>query len=380
MAEIDHAEKVEESIALNLKVLEYCKKTDLQWVEAKVYGDLISLYVMKGDLKKAKEYDAAISKMPPEYPVHLYAEGSILMGRNLLAWAEKQWKITLDIPEIEKNMSKDVLNMPGWLYSLKRTYAWLFEKQGKFEEAKIQAGEATKILEEAEQNFLHASVDANLMMQRRIQVGQEFEMRLDLVNVARTPASLTRIEGLVPQEYDVVSLPSFCSLRNDMINLNGKTVNPFTVETIKLKLKATKAGKFTLNPSITYADDQGKTKTAQPAQITLTAQTPKPAFEVQPGRIATGYADLDNLLFGGIPEHYAVALTSPSTDEREQLIRRFLEAGATAGEIVLHITAEAASAKALSRKIPFNLLPFRMQPPSRHYDQERTERVQTQRH
>ncbi len=196
------------------------------------------------------------------------------------------------------------------------------------------------------------------MMPRKSQVGEEVEIRLDLVNVAKTPASLTRIEGLIPQECDVISLPSFCSLRNGIVDLNGKTVNPFTVETIKLKLKATKAGTFTLNPSITYADDQGKIETGQLAQITVTLQTPEPAFEVQPGRIATGYADLDNLLFGGIPENYAVALTSPSTDEREQLIRRFLEAGATAGETTFHITAEAANTKALAEKYPSNFYLF----------------------
>jgi tetratricopeptide (TPR) repeat protein/KaiC/GvpD/RAD55 family RecA-like ATPase len=354
LAEIDHTKKVEESIALNLKALEYCKKTDLQLVEAKVYGNLVGLYSMKGDLKKAKDYDAAISKMPPEYPVHLYAETPILMGRNLLSWAEKQWKITLDLPGIEKNISKDFLNMPGFVFGLKLGYAWVLEKQGKLEEAKIQAGEATKVLEEAEQKFLHANVDANLMMQRSVQVGEEFEMRLDLVNVARTPALLTRIEGLVPQECDVVSLPPFCSLRNDMINLNGKTVNPFTVETIRLKLKATKAGKFTLNPSITYADDQGKTKTAQPAQITLTVHTPKPAFEVQSGRMTIGYAALDGLLLGGIPEKYAVVLSAPSCDEREMLVNHYLRTGVEASETTFYISSEAANTKALAEEHPSN--------------------------
>jgi KaiC/GvpD/RAD55 family RecA-like ATPase len=290
------------------------------------------------------------------------AETPIVVGRNLLSWAEKQWKITLDLPEIEKNVSKDFLNMPGWLYGYKLGLAWVLEKQGKFEEAKIQVGEATKVLEEAEQKFLHASVDANLMMQRSVQVGEEFEMRLDLVNVARTPASLTRIEGLVPQEFDVVSLPSFCDLWNDVINLKGKTVNPFTVETIRLKLKATKAGKFTLNPSITYADDQGKTKTAQPAQIILTVHTPKPAFEVQSGRIATSYAALDGLLLGGIPEKYAVVLAAPSSDEREQLIRCFLETGATEDETIFHITTEVANTKALAEKYPSNFYLFLCNP------------------
>jgi hypothetical protein len=75
---------------------------------------------------------------------------------------------------------------------------------------------------------------------------------------------------------------------------------------------------------------------------------------VLPGRVPTGFAELDALLFGGIPQNYAVALTSPSTDERELLARRFLETGATAGETTFYITTEAGYAKSLVEKYPSN--------------------------
>ena len=68
---------------------------------------------------------------------------------------------------------------------------------------------------------------------------------------------------------------------------------------------------------------------------------------VLPGRITTGYKDLDNMLFGGIPENYAVALTAPSCDEKDLLIKRFLEAGAKEGQITFHVTTEAGEVKAL---------------------------------
>ncbi len=42
-------------------------------------------------------------------------------------------------------------------------------------------------------------------------------------------------------------------------------------------------------------------------------------------KVSTGYGPLDGLLFGGIPERYAVILTSPSCDERDTLIKGFLE-------------------------------------------------------
>jgi KaiC/GvpD/RAD55 family RecA-like ATPase len=68
---------------------------------------------------------------------------------------------------------------------------------------------------------------------------------------------------------------------------------------------------------------------------------------VLPGRITSGYADLDNLLFGGIPENYAVILTSPACDERDVLIKKFLEEGARKGQITFYVTTEARGVSAL---------------------------------
>jgi len=55
-------------------------------------------------------------------------------------------------------------------------------------------------------------------------------------------------------------------------------------------------------------------------------------------------------LFGGIPENHAVILTSPSCDERDLLIRRFLEAGAEEGQVTFHIVAKATELKNLAEE------------------------------
>jgi len=80
--------------------------------------------------------------------------------------------------------------------------------------------------------------------------------------------------------------------------------------------------------------------------------------EFLPGRVTTGYADLDNLLFGGIPENYAVILTSPSCDERDLLIKKFLEAGAKEGQITFHVAIEASRVKTLAEEFQSNFYLF----------------------
>jgi len=78
---------------------------------------------------------------------------------------------------------------------------------------------------------------------------------------------------------------------------------------------------------------------------------PEPVTEVvPPDYITTGYGDLDDLLFGGIRRDYAVILTSPSCDERDLLIKKFLEAGAKEGQVTFYITTRTSGLKNLAER------------------------------
>ena len=79
---------------------------------------------------------------------------------------------------------------------------------------------------------------------------------------------------------------------------------------------------------------------------------------VLPGRISTGCKELDSMLFGGIPENYAVILTSPSCDEKDLLVRRFLETGAKKGQITFYVTAEVGGVRKLLEDSESNLYLF----------------------
>jgi KaiC/GvpD/RAD55 family RecA-like ATPase len=83
------------------------------------------------------------------------------------------------------------------------------------------------------------------------------------------------------------------------------------------------------------------------------ASVPKPTELV-----STGYEDLDKLLCGGIPQNYAVVLTSPSCDERDMLIKSFLEAGANNGEVTFYVTIDPCLAKNLANEFQSNLYLF----------------------
>jgi len=79
---------------------------------------------------------------------------------------------------------------------------------------------------------------------------------------------------------------------------------------------------------------------------------------VLPGRVTTGYKELDNMLFGGIPENYAIILTSPSCDEKDLLVKRFLKAGAKEGQVTFYVTTEAVGVGALAEEFQSNFHVF----------------------
>jgi len=92
--------------------------------------------------------------------------------------------------------------------------------------------------------------------------------------------------------------------------------------------------------------------------ITVLPAPPK----VRPDRVSSGTAELDDLLLGGIPEKYSVILTAGSGDERELLIKRFLETAAQADQTTLHLTTDVGNSRSLAEKFPDNFSLFLCSP------------------
>jgi tetratricopeptide (TPR) repeat protein/KaiC/GvpD/RAD55 family RecA-like ATPase len=75
-------------------------------------------------------------------------------------------------------------------------------------------------------------------------------------------------------------------------------------------------------------------------------------------RVSTGYADLDKLLYGGIPSKCVVVLTSPSCSERDSLIKSFLGTGAKKGEFTFYLTIDPSVVKPFEEEFPSNFYFF----------------------
>ena len=256
--------KFAEALSKVLKALEYIEKTDVNYVQAFDLGALTRLYSKLGDLKRADEYFDRLTKLPPEVLSTLNVRVNIALSKGVYYAAKDRWK--------ESNQIFEALtaDFEGSLFIT--DYIWALEKQGRIEEAKVHRDKVQKSLEQTKKWLEHANVQLSVMAPRMVHVGEVFEMCLDLVNVAKNPGRLIKVEGLVPSGCKIISLPSFCSIQNSYIEMNNERMGAFQVEPTKIKGSFAKAGVYDLDPTLYYTDDLGEPRTAKAKQITITVQ------------------------------------------------------------------------------------------------------------
>jgi KaiC/GvpD/RAD55 family RecA-like ATPase/tetratricopeptide (TPR) repeat protein len=362
--DLERRELFADALSQSLKTMEWSKNSANIGL-VKSYSLLVIQYARLGDLENAEENFKKLMNFPPEVlatPILGIAFSVALSGAVFFAaknqWIEANQGFEKAFEELRRSGQST-----GWDVLLRQHYSWALERQGRLEEAKVQLEEVQRIYRDVEERFGHVSLQASLMVRREFRVGEEFEMRLDLVNASRKPGLLIKIEGVISSEaFKVAALPPWCSLQNGSIEMKNREIGAFQVETAKLALQAVKAGTFTLNPKAVYIDELGETKTSNLNLATITVQPAQPTIHVLPGRVSSGFDELDELLGGGIPENYAVVLASSSSDERSLLIKRFIESGAEAGETTFYLTANAGNAKGLAEKYQSNFYLFLCNP------------------
>ncbi|MGD0405585.1 MAG: ATPase domain-containing protein [Candidatus Bathyarchaeia archaeon] len=210
------------------------------------------------------------------------------------------------------------------------------------------------------ERFESADIQAKLVQHETdIKVGDTVTIEIQIVNVGKEPASLTKIENVIPAGFQLVDKPDYCKLENAHININGKRLNPLKTEEIKIALRPFKQGSIEVKPRIVCIDWAGQQIICSPEPLAYNI-----SGAALPGRISTGFADLDNLLFGGLPENYAVILTSPSCNEREQLIKRFLDVGTKNGQTTYYIASEVGDVADLAKGFQSNFNLFVCNPRS----------------
>jgi tetratricopeptide (TPR) repeat protein len=215
--------------------------------------------------------------------------------------------------------------------------AWVDAELGEIEKAKDSLDETEKFAVEAGDRLLIAAVDAGKGMLFRAQ--KKWKESIDFFG-----KSLQECEALNARRWQVYFLSRYvlCEYAQAYLERGQEGDRE---EADKL-----------LNQALEMFQKMGAKKDIEKVEAKMMCLETSQAVQkpMSMGHVATGYADLDKLLYGGIPATYAVALASPACDERDLLIRNFLEAGAKNGEVTFYVTMNPGTAKALAEEFQSN--------------------------
>ena len=200
------------------------------------------------------------------------------------------------------------------------------------------------------ERFDKADIQVKLVQaSTEISVGDTVELKFQMVNVGKEAVSLIRIEDLVSGDVQLDGKPDYCRIEDEKVVCRGKSLKPLQIEELVVTFKSFKKGTLHVKPRLVCLDWTGNEVVFEPDPVMYEV-----AGAVLAGRVPTGYGDLDNLLFGGIPENYSIVLTASSTEEREQLIRKFLEFGAENGQVTFYISSSVGNIEDLVEKCQSN--------------------------
>ncbi len=126
--------------------------------------------------------------------------------------------------------------------------------------------------------FENANIQAYLSAPKETVVGNELDIRLDLINVAKSFGLLVRIEKLIPPGLKIIASDPRMSIEDGSLDLAGKRLEPLKVDSVKINAQAIEPGTITLSPRVVFVDDAGRFKTCRPKPVRVTVK-PRPSFE-----------------------------------------------------------------------------------------------------
>ena len=198
------------AVVQSLKGVECAEETDgFEW-QALNYGNLAREYALLGQMEQAENYYGKMKKIFGETSLAGFGFAALMyVLTNAVFFSSKgQWQEANQFYEVAIAAYRKSSPATGIEAGMRRGYSMTLLQQGRFEDAKRQFQEAKKTTDELEKRLVHSNILGYLVAPMRVEVGKEFNMRLDSVNVAKNPGVLVRVESLVPADFKVTDYPA----------------------------------------------------------------------------------------------------------------------------------------------------------------------------
>ena len=94
--------------------------------------------------------------------------------------------------------------------------------------------------------------------------GEEFNLDLEFYNPGKSSASLVCVEGLVPDDFEVMGVSGMYRFVDEVLDLRGKRIGPLNTVDVSLRARSHSKGEFTLEPRVLFVDDTGEQRFSDP--------------------------------------------------------------------------------------------------------------------
>ena len=279
-----------EALSRSLEALECSKKTNSDWVRGIIYSNLVRQYSELGDIEHAEEFFEKIQKLPLEV-ISDFVFVRFGLSKAVFLATKSRWPEVITYFEgFRKAMAglgSEITHLTSIMH--RQYYEWILCKQNKIEEAKPQIHETQEMAQKVRKYFENTIIQPILLVPRQVEIEKQFTMRIHVINVSQNPIQLSTLEGIIIEGIKIETMPDYCDLKPDCIDMNGKKLDAFQVELIKLNLKATKEGNFHFNPKLIYTDNLQKNVTCKlkPVTIVIKSRQLKTALEKSTNQTST---------------------------------------------------------------------------------------------
>jgi len=140
----------------------------------------------------------------------------------------------------------------------------------------VQIPSATSERAVGVERFEDAIVQASILTPKKdLRMGEEFELRIELVNAGSKIARIMRIEDAVPDSLELRQNPTMYNAEGSALNPGGKKLDPLKTESVVLILKPTRQGRVRLMPRVIYLAESGKQliTSSDPVDLTVSIES-----------------------------------------------------------------------------------------------------------
>lgn len=152
----------------------------------------------------------------------------------------------------------------------------LFKSPPSIEEAVSITSPVSFEIPKGLEDFEGPNLQARLEYPSQIVAGEKFSVRIDIMNVGRGPASLLRIEALLPTGFEVSRVPESCRAEAETLIFASRRLSASSAESYTVSGIANVTGPFLLSPKLIYMDDRGDyyTRKLEPTVLVVEPEIP----------------------------------------------------------------------------------------------------------